>query len=81
MNSSCVLVILRFGAVAGHLLPALTAGTLVLRSLDGLCVQDRLQRFWSAASFGEYAAGIDERDRVVRSMIFQFLYTGDIASA
>ena len=35
----------------------------------------------SAASFGEYVAGIEERDRVTRSVIFQSLYAEILASA
>ena len=35
----------------------------------------------SAASLGKYVAGIEERNRVNRSMIFQLLYAEDIASA
>ena len=35
----------------------------------------------SAASFGEYVAGIDERDRVTKSVIFQSLYAEILASA
>ena len=60
---------------------ALPSRRLLTRASRAGQVTGSIKAAKSAASFGEYVAGIEERDRVTRSVIFQSLYAEILASA